>query len=189
MTLQYALLKNPIIASLRDPEGLDEMLASSTHIAFILNADICTLQPIVQKIQKTGKLVFVHIDLMAGLKKDPSSVQYLATQVCVDGIVSTHASLIAVARKNGLLTVQRIFFLDSASMEQGLKTALQADPDAIEILPGIIIPHVISKIREKTSKPIIAGGLINTHEEIQTILQHGAMGVSTSATRLWNFPR
>lgn len=184
--LQYALSKYPIIISLTDPKDLDKALAGETGIIFLISADICTLDGIVNQIRETDKLVFVHIDLMKGLKRDASSIQYLADNIGIDGIVTTHPNLISVARRLNLLTVQRMFILDSASIEQGVKSVAESRPDAVEILPGIVVPHIHERLESNIRQMIIAGGLINTEDEIISILKNGAAGVSTSATDLWN---
>ena len=54
----------------------------------------------------------------------------------------------------------------------------------IEIMPGIAY-KVISKLCAQTSVPIIAGGLIDTEDEIEKALAHGAAAISTGKRELW----
>ncbi|MFC4618515.1 glycerol-3-phosphate responsive antiterminator [Camelliibacillus cellulosilyticus] len=184
-TLDYALSRQPIIVSVTDPKDLEKAMAADSSIIFLLHADICTLDDIVKKIRDTDKLIFVHIDLMKGLKKDASSIQYLAEHVGVDGIVTTHANLIPAAKRFQLLTIQRVFILDSGSIEQGFKSIRESKPDAVEILPGIAVPHIKNQLKAHIKQIVIAGGLINTEDESVYILKNGAKGVSASATELW----
>ena len=57
-------------------------------------------------------------------------------------------------------------------------------PDYIEVLPGVV-PKIISEIREKTGKPIFAGGLIETIEEVEAAIEAGATAITTSDRALW----
>ena len=184
-SLSYALRKHPIIVSLTDPNDLQLALESDSSIIILIQADICTLNRVVKQIKKTDKLIFVHIDLMKGLKRDASGIKFLADDIGIDGIVTTQTSLIALARKFQLLTIQRVFILDSASIKQGIKSIQESRPDAVEILPGIVVPHIKDYIQKSIHQTVIAGGLINTEEEILTILQSGAKGISSSSIDLW----
>src|SRR5699024_3711112 len=132
--------------------NLKKAINADSSIIIIINADIRTINQVAKKIQDTDKLIFVHLDLMKGLKRDPSGIEYLANHVGIDGIVTTNGSLIQTAKRLRLLTIQRVFILDSASIEQGVKSIRENRPDAVEILPGIAVPHILDKIKV-TIKP------------------------------------
>lgn len=183
--LKYALNKHPIIVSLTDTKDIDKALNSESSVIILIQADICTLDDVVAKFKETDKLIFVHIDLMKGLKRDTAGIEFLANRIGIDGIVTTHANLIKSAQRLGLLSIQRIFILDSASIKQGMRSVQESRPDAVEILPGIAVPHIKDQITSKIKQLVIAGGVINTEEETLSILKNGAAGVSSSATELW----
>lgn len=184
--LKYALKKNPIIVSLTDSADLDKALKAESSIIILIQADLRTLKDVTDKIKETDNLIFVHMDLIKGLKRDPSGIQFLADQIGVDGIVTTHANLIQTAKRLKLLTIQRVFILDTASIKQGVKSIHESRPDAVEILPGIAVPHIRKEIKSHIKPIVIAAGLINTEEEITHVLTNGAEGVSSSSTELWN---
>lgn len=102
-----------------------------------------------------------------------------------DGIVSTRSNVIALAKKNKLTTIQRLFLLDSHALEHNLSLIDQVKPDYIELLPGLI-PSIIKEVHERTGIPIIAGGLIRTKEDIELAFEGGAEAVSTSHAELWD---
>ena len=54
----------------------------------------------------------------------------------------------------------------------------------IEVMPGIM-PKVIEKLRSEMKAPIIAGGLVETEDELREAIRSGAIAVSTSRTELW----
>lgn len=184
--LNYALKKNPIIVSLTDSADLEKALHAQSSIIILIQADLRTLKDVTDKIKETDNLIFVHMDLIKGLKRDPSGIQFLADHIGVDGIVTTHSNLIQTAKRLKLLTIQRVFILDTASIKQGVQSLQESRPDAVEILPGIAVPHIKKHIKSQIKPIVIAAGLINSEEEITHILQNGAQGVSSSATTVWN---
>lgn len=183
--LKYALKKNPIIVSLTEPEDLEKALVTDSNIIILIQADLCTLADTVARIKETDKLIFVHMDLIKGLKRDVSGIQFLTDHIGIDGIVTTHSNLIQTAKQLGLLTIQRVFILDTASIKQGIKSIKASQPDGVEILPGIAVPHIQKQIKPDIKQLVIAAGLINTQEEIQYILQNGAQGISSSSFEVW----
>lgn len=58
-------------------------------------------------------------------------------------------------------------------------------PDAIEILPGIVVPKVIKKINAISRVPVIAGGLITDKEDVMNALSSGAIGISSTNQDVW----
>jgi glycerol uptake operon antiterminator len=59
-------------------------------------------------------------------------------------------------------------------------------PDAVEILPAVAAPRVVSRFR--TAHPdlrIVAGGLISDLKEVETLLAAGVNAVSVSDPRFW----
>lgn len=84
----------------------------------------------------------------------------------------------------GLLTVQRVFIIDSLSIETAVKASQMINPDAIEIMPGIM-PRIISKLSSSMDVPVIVGGLVSEKEDVTTALKSGALGVSTSSSKIW----
>jgi len=181
-----AILRNrPIIAAFRDIEDIPIQDLTHTDVLFILGGTIFDLPHIIEKAKRYKKLVFVDIDLIKGVGKDAPGIQFLAHESQVDGIITTRSNLIQSSQKEGLVSIQRIFVLDSASLAGGLNVIEKSKPDAVEVLPGLILPKIMKGIREKTSIPVIAGGLITREEEIREILASGAIGISTSSPPLF----
>lgn len=55
----------------------------------------------------------------------------------------------------------------------------------MEILPGLM-PKIIRKIEKTIKIPIITGGLIEDKEDIINALAGGAIGISTTNSKLWD---
>lgn len=187
MDFLTVLRKRPIIAAIRDIENLRIQDLNYTDVLFILGGTIFDLPHVVEQARSYRKLVLVDIDLIKGVGKDALGIRFLAEESQVDGIITTHSNLIKSAQKEGLLSVQRIFVLDSESLGGGLSVIEKSKPDVMEVLPGLILPKIMKRIRVKTSIPVIAGGLITREEEIREILASGAIGISTTSSRLFDF--
>ena len=172
---------SPVIAAIRDDKW-QAALASPAEVLFYLEPHLRTVQERVCQAHEAKKLLFVHLDLAEGIGKDREGVEFLAS--CgVDGIISTRAQIIRMAKEADLLTVQRFFALDSqglGSIQEMLKTSR---PHFMEIMPGVI-PKVIDRFATGNI-PVIAGGLIETKAEVTGALGCGATAVSTGCETLW----
>lgn len=179
------LKSHPVIASVKDLEGLEAALESPARIIFVLFSDIISLPSIIRRAKSKDKLVFVHLDLVEGLDNKEVSAKYVKQFTEADGIISTKHNVIQAAKEQGLLTIQRFFMLDSMALVKAMKHMDQGCADAIEILPGVI-PKTIRKVSAFARVPVIAGGLIMDREDVNMALTAGASAISTTNRILWN---
>ena len=175
---------NGVLPVLRNMKEFERLLNSDHEYIIFLEIRLAQLKQLVQVAKKAKKKVILHVDLIQGLKTDSYGFEYLVREVKPDGIVSTRSNVIALAKKNNLMTIQRLFLLDSQALEHNINLINQVKPDYIEILPGII-PSVIKEVFDKTGIPVIAGGLIRTKEDILLAYDGGAKAISTSQPELW----
>jgi glycerol uptake operon antiterminator len=185
MKFLEALQENPVIAAVRDMEDLDQALDRKIRVIFLLAGDIFNLIDIEKKMRAPGHLFLLHLDLVRGVARDQAGITYLKKCFGIDGIISTHANIIQYARKQELITLQRLFIVDSESLKSGARLVQSSGPDSVEILPGIILPFIQGSLQQLALPPIVAGGLIKTREEVDRILAAGAVAVSTSRKELW----
>lgn len=178
-------MANPVIAAVRDVSGLYSALKSPVEFVFLLDASLMNIRQRVQQIKGAGKKAFVHLDMVAGLGKDAGALEFLWEDCRPDGVILTKPNMIQTARHLGFVTVQRLFVLDSLSVQTGLKIANESRPDFIEVMPGAVVAKIIAQIRQKSSVPVIAGGLVENRDEVAELLKAGALAVSTSKTDLW----
>lgn len=171
----------PIIAAIRD-DRWQKALHSPAEVLFYLEANLLTVKQHIQQAHDAGKVIFVHLDLAEGIGKDRSGIEYLA-KCGVDGIISTRAQIIRLAKDAGLLTVQRFFALDSQGMGSVQEMLRSTNPHFMEIMPGVI-PKAIKRFSTGVV-PVIAGGLIDTKAEITAALKNGATAISTGCAELW----
>ena len=72
-----AIEDSPIIAAIKDDEGLKKCLTSESRVIFILYGDICNIPDIVETVKSSGKIAMVHIDLIAGLSSKEIAVDFI----------------------------------------------------------------------------------------------------------------
>jgi len=184
------LKAHPVMAGLRDTGKVETAIRHGVGVLFILGEDIFALQGCVAKAHAEERLIFAHMDLIKGIGRDEAGVRFLARNVGVDVILTTRSNLISPAKREGLIAVQRLFVLDSESLEAGVPTVEKAGPDAVEILPGVILPSIAQELgRHGTLPPLIAGGLIRTMAQVEAVLGAGAVAVSTSEVSIWGYRR
>lgn len=180
---------SPIVAAVRNDEGLEACLKTEVEIVFVLYGDVCSVSGITEKIAKAGKTPVVHLDLIDGLSQREAAVDFLRKKTMAQGIITTRSSLISCIKERGLAAVLRVFILDSRAMDTVGKLTRQSyssQPDVIEILPGTLAPKVISKIRKSADLPLICGGLISDREDVMNALNHGAIAVSATSPAIWD---
>ncbi len=174
----------PIIAAVKDDEGLESCLQSESRIIFVLFGTLCSITDIVERIKRAEKTAIVHIDLIAGLAAKEVAVDFIKQHTKADGIISTKPALIKRAQELSLISIQRFFLIDSIAFENIIKQMETCRPDFIEVLPGTM-PKIIRQLCGMINTPVIAGGLINDKEDIISALNSGAVAISTTNRSVW----
>ena len=88
----------PIIAAVRDEEGMVGALASPVKVIFLLSGTLSNIRSRINQVKESGKLVFVHLEMMSGLSKDQAAVEFLHMEMKPTGILTTKPNLIQKAR-------------------------------------------------------------------------------------------
>ena len=178
-----ALRRNSVVPAVRGPDrDLDAALAGEHPAIFVLGGDVFK---VLGRIGPRGRRpqIYLNVDLVGGIAADASGLRFLAGRV--DGIISTHRHVIELAKTSGLITIQRLFAIDSGAVERGLKLIRRAQPHFVEILPALAYREIAAQYSEVLDLPVLAGGLLRSREDIATILEAGAVGVSASDQGLW----
>jgi glycerol uptake operon antiterminator len=127
--------------------------------------------------------VYVNMDHIDGIAPDSAGLRYLATQLHIKGVVSSHGKILAQAKNFDLQTVQRIFAVDSTGLEVALESVDDQQVDLLAISPALVIPYAISQM--SLHLPFIGSGFVSTPQQVQTVLRAGAIGVTVSRPELW----
>ena len=184
-----ALRKRPVIAAARDLEGVKSAAASQSAAIFVLGGSIITLPEMARVAKSSGKRVFVHMDLLEGLGHDAAAVEWIAQTTHPDGLISTRAPLLRHAHKCGLITIQRLFVMDSSSLNHGIRQLRQSRPDMLEVLPGLVPKAISALVMALPGSEVIAGGMVTEESDVRAAIRAGAIGVSSSISSLWTLTR
>jgi glycerol uptake operon antiterminator len=180
-----ALRDDPVVASVKDADALDRVLASDRQTVFLLYGSVLDIEATIARCKAAGKTVLVDVDLLDGFSGRDVVVEWLAARTGADGVLSTKTGIVKAAKRVGLVAVQRFFLVDSFSYHQLPRVVAQSDPDAIEILPGCV-PRVIGWLRADLTTPIIAGGLVCDKADVMAALGAGALAVASSDRAVWS---
>lgn len=176
---------NPIIASINSLDKLDAALQSPCEIIFLLTGNIFNLKEISNKVALYNKSLYIYIDLIDGFSKDTWGLEYIIKNIQLDGIITSKQNLVKLSKDMGVFTIYRMFIPDSAALEQGINFIKTNYPHGIEILPGPM-PKVIKMILNDIKIPLIASGLIMDTIDLNSILDAGALAISTSNENIWH---
>ena len=176
---------HPVAAAIKSNEDMQIALESDVLLLFMLKGDALQLAPFVTQVHQRGKGLVVHVDLVSGIGKDRAGIQYLH-QMDVDAIITSRSQLVSAGRAEGLTTIQRLLLVDDSSLETGIRTIARANPDIVEVLPGVIFPEVASILQQALPGPFIAGGFIRNAADVARIRAAGGILSSTSTYKLWH---
>ncbi|WP_173915649.1 glycerol-3-phosphate responsive antiterminator [Halobacillus sp. Marseille-Q1614] len=178
--------KQTVLPAVKNMKDFEMLLEMNTEYIIILESRLGMLPKVVKAAQKAGKKIWVHVDLIQGLKADDYGMEFLGRVIKPDGVITTRSHVIQLAKKYKLISVQRLFLIDSQAVEHNARIIEKVKPDFVEVLPGII-PGMIKEMKDRLGVPVIAGGLIRTEEEAAEAIKSGASAISTSRAELWRF--
>ncbi|MBC2175463.1 glycerol-3-phosphate responsive antiterminator [Listeria booriae] len=179
------LADNPIIAAVKDENGLQKVVQSNCQLVFILFGNICNIGQIVAQVKAAGKVAFVDIDLVEGTSNREIVVDFMRKNTETDGIISSKPSIVRAAKMKGFYTIHRFFLIDSMSYHNLPKQVAASKTDCVEILPGCM-PKVLGWVQDAISQPVIASGLVCDKEDVLTALQAGAVAISSTSPDVWD---
>ncbi|MDY7221608.1 glycerol-3-phosphate responsive antiterminator [Halalkalibacterium halodurans] len=175
------MFEQPYIFALTDWEMADRCLESNVQTVFLLTGTMLDLPEKVYALQQRGKTVYLHVDLITGVQANThEGMRYIAEVIAPDGIISTKGQAIMQGKKLGLKTIQRIFLIDRHALNKAIDTCLKIEPDAVEAMPGLIMPRIIEELVARLPFHIVSGGLFQEKEEMDLALRAGAAAVSGS---------
>ena len=178
------LERNPVVPALKDAGQLAACAACPCRVVFVLCGTILDIEDLIARLHAAGKKAVIHADLIAGLAPREIAVDFLH-RCGADGIISTRPHLVRRGRELGLLTVLRVFAIDSKAVSNLPGETEVGRPDMTALLPRAI-PAATARLCRELTVPVIAGGLLESKSDVTTALAAGALCVSTSRSDLWN---
>jgi glycerol uptake operon antiterminator len=147
------------------------------------HCNLLDLRPLLEHACERGLAVYVDMDHIDGIAPDLAGFRYLATQLHITGVLSSHGKVLAQAKSFALQTVQRIFAVDSTGLEVALESVDDQLVDLLAISPALVIPYAVAHM--SLHLPFIGSGFVSTPQQIQRVLSAGAIGVTVTRPELW----
>ncbi|MDI3311571.1 MAG: glycerol-3-phosphate responsive antiterminator [Thermoanaerobacterium sp.] len=174
-----------LIAAVKEEKHIEKAINKNLSGVFLLTGNIGVIKKYVDFFRSNDMFTFVHIEKIEGISFDKEGLEFVANYVKPDGIITTKNSLIKIAKKLNMLTIQRCFMIDTDALKKAIEISKETQPDFIELMPALM-PDVIREFTKNANEPVISGGLIKTSEQMINALLNGAIAVSTGTPRLWN---
>ena len=166
----------PVVPSMK---RLEKFIETDLVVCILQDIHISLLEHMIKTLHDNNKLALVHIDMVHGISSDEHGAEFLCQRLRADGVISSKTRIIETTKKNKKIAIQRMFLIDSKSIERGIETLQKSQPDIVEVMPAIaykIIPYIKSKI----NMPLIGGGLLKSKEDILQGLEAGCMAFTVS---------
>jgi len=175
-----------VIASVTKEKQLEKVLKYKDNLkaVFILTGNFINIKEYVRLYQSHGIDVYIHVEMIKGLKLDDFGFKYIKQMIQPNGIITTKTSHVKLAKKNDIFVIQRFFLADHDMKENIINTAQVSQPDMLEMMPTIT-SFLIQPIQSKVNIPIIMGGLVDREAYLTQALEDGALGVSTANKEMW----
>ncbi|MCF2705876.1 glycerol-3-phosphate responsive antiterminator [Arcanobacterium haemolyticum] len=184
--MSFHIPERTVIPSVRRLKDLDAALDAPAPCVLFTNVHIGNLADLARRVQERGKSVLVHADMIGGFRADREGIKLLRNMFRVDGILSQNSQVVTLAQKSGMWAVQRIFLMDSRSLEKGVQILREIQPHGIEVLPGALAAKYADVFRPwRSSGTLIAGGFITERTEVDELFGCGYQAITVSSPALW----
>lgn len=177
-------MKEHVLPAIRNMKDLEKLTQTDYKVCVLLDMHVGHLRSIIELLKKHDIEAYIHIDLIKGMAHDEYACEYIIQTYKPKGIVSTKTKVIQKAKSLNVLTIFRVFIIDSQALNRSIQLIKKVDPDYVEVLPGIA-HKIVENVREATTSKIIAGGLIEEEKEVNDAINSGASYVTTSNRKLW----
>lgn len=173
-----------MLPAISDFKALEKFVKTGLEYCVIMNFPLIQIKHVCTLLKEHHKKCFIHLDLIKGIANNEFGAEYMIETFAVDGIISTHPSVIEIAKAKNVKTVLRIFIIDSLALNKSLNIAKKYQPDYIEILPAFSY-ELKARIEAEVSIPLIGGGLVSSVEMVDRCLAGGLVAVTCSESKLW----
>lgn len=177
-------MKEHVLPAIRNMKDLEKLIQTDYKVCVLLDMHVGHLRSIIELLKKHDIEAYIHIDLIKGMAHDEYACEYIIQTYKPKGIVSTKTKVIQKAKSLNVLTIFRVFIIDSQALKRSIDLIKKVEPDFVEVLPGVA-SKAIHHIQKETNTQVIAGGLINTIDEVNVAVKNGAKYVTTSYDKLW----
>ncbi len=177
-------MNNNILPAIRNIKDLEKLIKTDYKMCVLLDMHIGHIKSIMELLKQNHIECFIHIDLIKGLSHDEFASEFIIDSQALKRSID----LIKKAKSLNTLTIFRVFIIQQYKpkgiVSTKSKVIKKVEPDFVEVLPGVA-SKAIHHIQKETNTQVIAGGLINTIDEVNEAVKNGAKYVTTSYDKLW----
>lgn len=166
----------PVVSSMK---RMEQFLKTNLTICVLQDIHISMIADMIATLHRHERKALVHIDMVNGIANDEYGTEYLCQKLRADGIISAKTKIIETTKKNKKTSIQRMFLIDSKSVDRGIETLLKSQPDVVEVMPAIAF-NIIPTIKQRLNLPLIGGGLLKNKADIEKGLQAGCIAFTVS---------
>lgn len=177
------LKENPVIMSIDSNASMDLAIKCHSKVVMTIYGDVLSIVGIIRKLQKSGKIVFVNIDLIQGFAPKNPVVDFLDKFTKDIIIVSQKAALLRYAKDKGFVTMHRFFIVDSHAYRGIGKQVSISKADFVNIAPAW--SQTVGWAIEQYDVKVISSGMITTQATVDDNLEAGAVAVCTTNKKVW----
>lgn len=168
-----------LIIAIPTLKEFDKFLNTDFEYCVFLDMHISVLKSAIKTAHEKNKKVFLHMDLIHGLTNDIFGCEYAVQFLKADGVISTKPKVVAKGKDLGIVSILRLFLIDTHSLKKGLKTCEEVSPDYVELLPALAC-DILPRLKAKHDQNYMCGGLISTKEDVKKCFDRGALAVTIS---------
>ncbi|NLA78035.1 MAG: glycerol-3-phosphate responsive antiterminator [Erysipelothrix sp.] len=170
----------PVIPTMK---RLEQFLMTDLSTCLLQDIHVSLLADIINTLHKHERKTLVHIDMINGVSSDEYGTEYVCQKLKADGVISSKSKIIETTKRNKKIAIQRMFLIDSKSVDRGVDMLLRSKPDMVEVMPAIAY-RIIPYIKDRLNIPIIGGGLLKTKADIENGLKAGCVAFTVSDLNL-----
>lgn len=161
----------------------DAASLSAHSLVHVAGAKLGSITEFVQPLQMAGKRLWVHVDMIAGLKMDREGMSVVATLVEPAAIVTSNVTMARMARDMNKSVVLRVFIHDTQSLDSSLAAIERVRPNIVCCLPSMVFPFV-SRELVALRIPLVAAGLVRSAAHRDSLIKLG-VSVEIGNIHLW----
>lgn len=173
----------PIIPSIWTIAQREAAMVSPHSLVHVAGGKLGTIETFIQPLKRAGKNLWVHVDMIAGLKMDVEGLSVIEKLVNPQAIVTSNLSLAGMARKMNKPVVLRVFLHDTQSLQSSLSAIYRIRPNVVCCMPAIVFPYVRQEL-STLGIPILVAGLVRSEVLRDELLNQG-VSVEIGDFRLW----
>src|SRR5690554_1941007 len=98
LAFRSGLAQKPIIAGLKGVDYAPLTAEAGIKVCFYLTGHIFELRELAKLCKEQNQMLFAHVDLIGGIAKDTHGMQVLASEVGIDGVLTTKGYLVTAAQ-------------------------------------------------------------------------------------------